>query len=57
LVAYGMGAALIAERVVVSLRTVHARLRSIYRKLGVGSRSAATRWPWGTILCESVLRR
>jgi DNA-binding NarL/FixJ family response regulator len=44
LVAYGMSDALIAERLVVSLRTVHAHLRSIYRKLGVGSRSAATRW-------------
>jgi GAF domain-containing protein/DNA-binding CsgD family transcriptional regulator len=44
LVAYGMSDALIAERLVVSLRTVHSHLRSIYRKLGVGSRSAATRW-------------
>jgi GAF domain-containing protein len=44
LVAYGMSDALIAERLVVSLRTVHAHLRSIYKKLGVGSRSAATRW-------------
>jgi len=44
LVAYGMSDALIAERLVVSLRTVHSHLRSIYRKLGVASRSAATRW-------------
>jgi DNA-binding CsgD family transcriptional regulator len=44
LVAYGMSDALIAERLVVSLRTVHAHLRSVYKKLGVGSRSAATRW-------------
>lgn len=44
LVAYGMSDAVIAERLVVSLRTVHSHLRSIYRKLGVGSRSAATRW-------------
>jgi DNA-binding CsgD family transcriptional regulator len=29
---------------VLSRRTVHAHLRSIYRKLEVGSRSAATRW-------------
>ena len=44
LVAYGLSDALIAERLVVSLRTVHSHLRSIYRKLGVASRSAATRW-------------
>jgi DNA-binding NarL/FixJ family response regulator len=44
LVAYGMSDALIAERLVVSLRTVHSHLRAIYRKLGVSSRSAATRW-------------
>jgi GAF domain-containing protein len=44
LVAYGLSDALIAEKLVVSLRTVHAHLRSIYRKLGVASRSAATRW-------------
>jgi len=44
LVAYGMSDAQIAERLVVSLRTVHSHLRSIYRKLEVGSRSAATRW-------------
>jgi len=29
---------------VVSERTVHAHLRTIYRKLGVGSRAAATRF-------------
>jgi DNA-binding NarL/FixJ family response regulator len=28
----------------VSRRTVHAHLRSIYRKLEVSSRLAATRW-------------
>lgn len=44
LVAYGMSDAQIAERLVISLRTVHSHLRSIYRKLEVGSRSGATRW-------------
>ncbi len=44
LVAEGLSDAQIAERLVVSLRTVHAHLRSIYRKLDVRSRSAATRY-------------
>jgi DNA-binding CsgD family transcriptional regulator len=44
LVAHGMSDAQVAERLVVSQRTVHSHLRSIYRKLGVESRSAATSW-------------
>jgi DNA-binding CsgD family transcriptional regulator len=44
LVAEGLSDAQVAERLVVSLRTVHAHLRSIYRKLDVRSRSAATRY-------------
>ncbi len=40
----GLTDAQIAERLVVSLRTVNAHLRSIYRKLDVRSRSAATRY-------------
>jgi predicted ATPase/class 3 adenylate cyclase/DNA-binding CsgD family transcriptional regulator len=44
LVAEGLTDAEVAERLVVSLRTVHAHLRSIYRKLNVRSRSAATRY-------------
>ena len=34
----------IAQELVVSRRTVHAHLRSIYRKLDVGSRYAAAHW-------------
>jgi len=44
LVADGLTDAEVAEKLVVSLRTVHAHLRSIYRKIDVHSRSAATRY-------------
>ena len=44
LVAMGLSDAQIAEKLVISERTVHAHLRSIYRKLEVTSRSAATRY-------------
>ena len=44
LVATGLTDAEVAERLVVSIRTVHAHLRSIYRKLDVHTRSAATRY-------------
>ncbi|MFO7572115.1 MAG: tetratricopeptide repeat protein [Gaiellaceae bacterium] len=44
LVAEGLTDAEVAERLVVSIRTVHAHLRSIYRKIDVRSRSAATRY-------------
>lgn len=44
LVAEGLTDAEVAERLVVSIRTVHAHLRSIYRKLDIHSRSAATRY-------------
>jgi predicted ATPase/DNA-binding CsgD family transcriptional regulator len=43
-VATGLTDAQVAEELVVSLRTVHSHLHSIYRKLGVGSRTAATRF-------------
>jgi predicted ATPase/DNA-binding CsgD family transcriptional regulator len=44
LVAQGLSDAEVSDRLVVSRRTVHSHLRSIYRKLGVGTRSAATRY-------------
>lgn len=44
LVAEGLTDAEVAEQLVVSIRTVHAHLRSIYRKLDVRTRSAATRY-------------
>lgn len=44
LVAEGLSDAEVSDRLVVSRRTVHSHLRSIYRKLGVNSRSAATRY-------------
>ena len=44
LVALGLSDAEVAERLVVSVRTVNAHLRSVYRKLGVRSRAAAGRF-------------
>jgi DNA-binding NarL/FixJ family response regulator len=44
LVATGLSDAEAAERLVVSVRTINAHLRSIYRKLGVTSRAAAGRF-------------
>ena len=44
LLATGLTDAQIAEHLVLSLYTVHAHLRTIYSKLGVTSRSAATRY-------------
>jgi predicted ATPase/DNA-binding NarL/FixJ family response regulator len=44
LVATGLTDAQVAEDLVVSLRTVHSHLHSIYRKLGVRSRTAAARF-------------
>jgi DNA-binding CsgD family transcriptional regulator len=44
LLAMGLTSAQIAERLVVSLSTVNTHVRSIYNKLKVTSRSAATRY-------------
>jgi DNA-binding NarL/FixJ family response regulator len=44
LVAAGLSDAEVARHLFLSIRTVHAHLRSIYRKLGVRSRTAAARF-------------
>jgi predicted ATPase/DNA-binding CsgD family transcriptional regulator len=44
LVASGLTDAEVARELVLSVRTVHTHLRTIYRKIGVGSRAAATRF-------------
>ena len=44
LLAQGLTSAQIAEQLTVSVLTVNTHVRSIYGKLGVTSRSAATRW-------------
>ena len=44
LVAQGLTDAQVAEQLVISPHTVNAHLKSIYSKIGVPSRSAATRY-------------
>jgi DNA-binding NarL/FixJ family response regulator len=44
LVATGLSDAQVAEKLIVSPRTVSTHLQSIYSKLGVNSRLAATRY-------------
>jgi predicted ATPase/DNA-binding CsgD family transcriptional regulator len=46
MVARGLTDAQVAEKLVLSPHTVHAHLRTIYSKLGVSSRSAATRYAY-----------
>ena len=52
LVAQGLPDARIAEQLVLSPRTVNTHLRSIYAKIGVSSRSAATRFAFENGLVE-----
>jgi predicted ATPase/DNA-binding CsgD family transcriptional regulator len=44
LVASGLSNAQVGEKLIISPRTAHAHVRSIYSKLGITSRSAATRY-------------
>jgi DNA-binding NarL/FixJ family response regulator len=44
LLAQGLTSAEIAEQLVIGLVTVNSHVRSIYNKLGVSSRAAATRF-------------
>ena len=44
LVAQGLTNAQVAEQLVISPRTVDTHLKAIYSKIGVSSRSAATRY-------------
>lgn len=44
LLSQGLSSALIAEQLVISLTTVNSHIRTIYNKLGVSCRSAATRY-------------
>jgi DNA-binding NarL/FixJ family response regulator len=44
LVAQGLSDAQVAEQLVISPRTVNSHLTSIYNKLGVDSRTAASRF-------------
>ena len=44
LVAQGLTNAEVADRLILSPLTINAHLRSVYSKLGVGSRAAATRY-------------
>ena len=44
LVAQGLSNADIAEQLIISITTVKSHMRSLYSKLGISSRSAATRY-------------
>jgi DNA-binding NarL/FixJ family response regulator len=53
LLAHGLTYDQIAEQLVISPRTVNRHLTSIYSKLGVSSRHAATRWALANDLVQS----
>jgi predicted ATPase/DNA-binding CsgD family transcriptional regulator len=55
LLAQGLSNSQMAERLVISHRTIHAHIRSIYSKLGLTSRVAATRYAIDHHLLSSAL--
>jgi DNA-binding CsgD family transcriptional regulator len=55
LLAQGLSNTRMAERLVISPRTIHAHIRSIYSKLGLTSRVAATRYAIDHHLLSSTL--
>jgi len=55
LLAQGLSNTQMAERLVISPRTIHAHIRSIYSKLGLTSRVAATRYAIDHHLLSSPL--
>jgi DNA-binding NarL/FixJ family response regulator len=55
LLAQGLSNTQMAERLIISPRTIHAHIRSIYSKLGLTSRVAATRYAIDHHLLSSAL--
>lgn len=55
LLAQGLSNTQMAERLIISPRTIHAHIRSIYSKLGLTSRVAATRYAIDHHLLSSSL--
>jgi ATP/maltotriose-dependent transcriptional regulator MalT len=54
LLVQGLTSAQIADQLVIGLVTVNSHVRSIYSKLGVTSRAAATRTPWNTTCSKAA---